>query len=182
MEMTDDPGEFGDARSTSMTMPQTQPASPSQADGRPTPEQLAKANINPATGLATDYLNHFNEAIMLLDLVATVPECLPDLMAWHAMSYQEHFIASRFKDRDLAVAAYQAADPAARAELEQLADAMTEILLATRDAMMREGCAVETAAEASKAAEKLRALVAQAGAVINGRPNYQVLFDTLFER
>jgi hypothetical protein len=24
--------------------------------------------------------------------------------------------------------------------------------------------------------------VARAGAVINGRPNYQVLFDTLFER
>jgi hypothetical protein len=31
------------------------------------PERLAKANISPVTGLATDYLNHFNEAIMLLD-------------------------------------------------------------------------------------------------------------------
>lgn len=163
-------------------MPQTQLASPPQADGRPTPDQLARANVNPATGLATDYLNHFNEAIMLLDLVATVPECLPDLMAWRPMSYQEHFTASGFKDRELAVAAYQAADPAARAELERLADAMTAILLATRDAMMKDGCAVETVAEAGKAAEKLRALVAQAGAVINGRPNYQVLFDTLFER
>ncbi len=160
----------------------TQPASPPHADGRPTPEQLAKANINPATGLATDYLNHFNEAIMLLDLVATVPDCLPDLMAWGPMSYQEHFASSRFKDRELAVAAYQAADPAARAELERLADAMTALLLATRDAMMMEGCAVETADEASKAAAQLRVMVAQAGAVINGRPNYQVLFDTLFER
>jgi hypothetical protein len=26
---------------------------------------LKAANINPKTGLATDYLNHFNEAIML---------------------------------------------------------------------------------------------------------------------
>ena len=180
--MKDDPHKFGDARSTSMTMPPTQPASPPRADGRPTPEQLAKANINPATGLATDYLNHFNEAIMLLDLVATVPECLPDLMAWGPMSYQEHFAGSRFKDRELAVAAYHTADPAARAELERLADAMTALLLATRDAMMMEGCAVETAEEASKAAARLRALMAQAGAVINGRPNYQVLFDTLFER
>jgi hypothetical protein len=77
METADDACKFGDARNTSMTMPQT--AAPPCADNRPTPEQLAKANINPTTGLATDYLNHFNEAIMLLDLVATVPDCLPDL-------------------------------------------------------------------------------------------------------
>src|SRR5450432_1927553 len=151
-----------------MNMPQTQSASPAHAGGRPTPEQLAKANINPSTGLATDYLNHFNEAIMLLDLVSTVPECLPDLMAWGPMTYQEHFHGSRFKDRELAVAAYNAADPTARADLEQLADSMTTILLATRDAMMVEGCAVETTEEATKAAAQLRTLVAQAGAVING--------------
>jgi hypothetical protein len=163
-----------------MAMPQNQPAS--CANSRPTPEQLAHANINPATGLATDYLNHFNEAIMLLDLVTTVPDCLPDLMAWGPMSYQEHFAGSRFRDRELAVAAYNAADPVARAELEQLTDTMTAILLATRDAMMADGCAVETADDASKAKEQLRSLVAQAGAVINGRPNYQILFDTLFER
>ena len=30
-------------------------------------------NINPATGLATDYLNHFNEAIMLLDMLSKLP-------------------------------------------------------------------------------------------------------------
>src|ERR1700728_4728096 len=81
--------------------------------------RLRAANINPATGLATDYLNHFNEAIMLLDLVASMPECLPDLMAWHPMSYQDHFAGSNFKDRDLAVMAYDAADPAARRDLER---------------------------------------------------------------
>ena len=41
---------------------------------------------------------------------------------------------------------------------------------------------METTEEASKAAEQLRALVAQAGAVINGRPDNEVLVDTLFER
>jgi hypothetical protein len=41
--------------------------------------------------LATDYLSHFNEAIMLLDLVSTVPECLPDLTAWGPMSFQVLF-------------------------------------------------------------------------------------------
>jgi hypothetical protein len=103
-------------------------------------------------------------------------------MAWGPMSYQDHFAGSGFMDKELAVAAYGAADPIAKAALEELADVMTEILLATRDAMMVEGCAVETTEEATKAAAQLRTLVAQAGSVINGRPNYQILFDTLFER
>ena len=31
-------------------------------------------NINPVTGLSTDYLNHFTEAIMLLELLPADPE------------------------------------------------------------------------------------------------------------
>jgi len=177
--MMDDPAKFGDARNISMTMPQIQPASPTHTDSRPTLEQLAKANINPNTGLATDYLNHFNEAIMLLDLVATMPECLTDLMQWAPLTYEQHFTGSSFKERELAIAAYQAADPAARAELERLTGTMTEILLGTRDGMATQACEAETA---SNAAAQLRELIVRAGAVINGRPNYQVLFDTLFER
>jgi hypothetical protein len=170
-----------------MTTTPTQPASHSRtgAAGEPggsSPERLARANINPDTGLATDYLNHFNEAIMLLDLVTTAPDILPDLMAWRPMSYQDHFAGSRFKDRALAVCAYEAAAPAARGELERLADTMTTILLATRDAMMIEGCAVEMAGEALKAAGQLRPLVAKTGAVINSRATGQGTVDALFER
>ena len=76
--------------------------------------RLADANINPATGLATDYLNHFNEAIMLLEMVSTCPDCLTDFLDWQPKSYREHFLDSRFKDRQLAVAAYDAADPTMR--------------------------------------------------------------------
>ncbi len=83
---------------------------------------LADANINPTTGLATDYLNHFNEAIMLLEMVATCPDCLADFPRWQPMSYREHFQASHFKGRDLAIAAYDAADPAARECLDTLAE------------------------------------------------------------
>src|SRR5580698_1252656 len=82
---------------------------------------LADANINPATGLATDYLNHFNEAIMLLEMVSSCPECLEDFLGWRPMSYREHFVASRFTGRDLAIAAYDAADPDLRNCLDALA-------------------------------------------------------------
>jgi len=39
---------------------------------------LRAANINPPTGLATDYLNHFSEAVMLLEMVPVMPECAED--------------------------------------------------------------------------------------------------------
>ena len=53
--------------------------------------RLADANINPLTGLATDYLNHFNEAIMLLEMLSSCPECRDDFLVWRPMSYREHF-------------------------------------------------------------------------------------------
>ena len=62
--------------------------------------RLADANINPATGLSTDYLNHFTEAIMLLEMLSSCPECLDDFLGWRPKSYREHFAASRFSDRD----------------------------------------------------------------------------------
>src|SRR5450830_1377187 len=76
--------------------------------------QLRAANINPRTGLATDYMNHFNEAIMLLEMLSSCPDCRDDFLGWRPMSYREHFEASRFKGRVLAIAAYDAADPSLR--------------------------------------------------------------------
>ena len=35
-------------------------------------------NIDPQTLLATDYLNHFNEIVMLLELIPDMPECFED--------------------------------------------------------------------------------------------------------
>src|SRR3979411_1781123 len=71
---------------------------------------LRAANINPRTGLATDYLNHFNEAIMLLEMVPDMPECAEDFLTWSPLSYAEHFWASNFKARDLAIEAYELSD------------------------------------------------------------------------
>lgn len=128
--------------------------------------RLIEANINPVTGLATDYLNHFNEAIMMLELAAQVPECVDDFCAWRPLSYCEHFAASRFRERDLAIAVYGQADPALRRRLDELADGMNAILLATVAALRAEPQALGEVAE--EALMRLRLLVARAGAVIHG--------------
>jgi hypothetical protein len=132
-------------------------------DARP----LADANINPATGLATDYLNHFNEAIMLLEMLSDCPDCRGDFLAWQPKSYREHFLASGFKGRDMAISAYDAADPALRLGLETLAGTMTAVLQAA-GAAMADMPPPATAALAREAAALLKPLVARAGAVING--------------
>jgi hypothetical protein len=71
--------------------------------------RLEGSNVSMATLLATDYLNHFNEIIMLLGMVPDMPEILEDCRAWTPKSYQDHFRDSAFPDRDLIIAAYEAA-------------------------------------------------------------------------
>jgi hypothetical protein len=130
--------------------------------------ELRAANINPRTGLATDYLNHFNEAIMLLEMIPDMPECSGDFLEWRPLSYAEHFRLSNFKARDLAISAYEAADPAIRAEFDQLAGTMTSILTAVSKAM-REASQDKTRARlAEQATAWVKLLVMAAGGVING--------------
>jgi hypothetical protein len=157
----------------------TPTAAPSISPDRPSPGKvdgsdaaraalLRAANINPRTGLATDYLNHFNEAIMLLEMVPDIPECAEDFLCWHPMSYAEHFTASNFKARDLAISAYDSADPAIRAEFDNLTRAMTSILTAVSTAM-REATQDKTRATlADQAIGWVKPLVTLAGGVING--------------
>src|SRR6201989_2647180 len=97
--------------------------------------ELRAANINPQTGLATDYLNHFNEAIMLLEMIPDMPECADDFLQWSPLSYAEHFTASNFKAKELAIAAYEAADPGVRSGFDQMTETMTSILNEISSAM-----------------------------------------------
>jgi hypothetical protein len=130
--------------------------------------QLRAANINPRTGLATDYLNHFNEAIMLLEMIPDMPECSEDFLAWQPLTYSEHFTASNFKARDLAIEAYQAADTNIRAEFDKLTGAMTSILTAVGAAMRDARQDKTRAILAEQATGWVKPLVAQAGGIING--------------
>ena len=89
-------------------------------------------------------------------------------MAWQPLSYSEHFTASNFKARDLAIEAYEAADTKIRAEFDNLTTAMTSILTAV-SAAMREAQQDKTRATlAEQATVWVKPLVALAGGIING--------------
>ena len=131
-------------------------------------QRLLAANINPRTGLATDYLNHFNEAIMLLEMIPDIPDCFEDFLDWRPMSYREHFAASHFKARELAISAYEASDPAVRDEFDNITTAMTSILTTVADAMRQARHTETRTILAEQATGWVKPLVTLAGSVING--------------
>ena len=130
--------------------------------------ELLAANINPRTGLATDYLNHFNEAIMLLEMIPDMPECAEDFLTWHPLSYSEHFWASNFRARDLAIEAYELADTKIRAEFDNITSTMTSILTAVGSAMREARQDKTRTTLADQATAWVKPLVALAGGIING--------------
>jgi hypothetical protein len=141
---------------------------PTAADAAARAAQLRAANINPRTGLATDYLNHFNEAVMLLEMVPDIPECAEDFLAWTPLTYPEHFTHTNFKARDLVIEAYEMAEPSIRSRFDHLTRTMTDILLAV-GAAMREATQDKTRAKLARQADEwLKPLIAQAGGIING--------------
>lgn len=146
----------------------TSQPSPAEDSAAFEPARLAAANINPRTRLATDYLNHFNEVIMLLEMLPDMPEFAQDVIAWRPKSYVDHFANSHFKDRELAIAAYEAAPPPIKDRIDDLAHTMNKILVATRDALAG-GLSADGAAKLGvQVSGWLKPMVAHAGGVING--------------
>jgi hypothetical protein len=133
----------------------------------PPARQGSIPNINPNTGLSTDYLNHFTEAVMALEMAARVPECLDDLRTWQPRSYAEHFAVSRFSRRESVIAAYQAADPTTREALDAASAALNAAILEIREAVLAIGSA-RADVLAQNACEAIRPKIASMAALING--------------
>ncbi len=134
-------------------------------EGALSPERLRAANIHPETGLATDYLNHFNEVVMLLEMLPDMPEAAADVFAWAPASYETHFERSGFAGRALALAAWRAADPSIREGLEGVV-ARLDAAIAQAQQLARDG---DVGAASRLASSEIQPLIADASAVIHGR-------------
>ncbi|GEO80586.1 hypothetical protein [Pararhodospirillum oryzae] len=128
-------------------------------------------NINPETLLATDYLNHFNEIIMLLDMVPDMPEIIEDCRSWAPKSYVDHFRDSVFSDKDLAIEAFLQAPARFKDPFNETIAHMNHLALdsvAWIEEMLNEGT-MERAGERARAASRsLQKLMDVASAIIHG--------------
>jgi hypothetical protein len=127
-------------------------------------------NINESTLLASDYLNHFHELVMLLEAISSEPEGFADdLLAWRPLTYEEHFAQSGFRDKSLAIAAYRRAPPRVRARFDEAVarlhgEALT--LVADVGSALNSGQSLDKSC--SDAAARLRILIDEANAIANG--------------
>ncbi len=132
-------------------------------------DRLQHANINPATGLATDYLNHFNEVVMLLEMLPAMPDCAEDVLAWEPADYEAHFENSTFSERQLAILAYHAAPVRLRSHLDNLTGQINAAVLAAQAALRSAGDPATVANMlAEQATHQIKPLIGMASGVIHG--------------
>ena len=142
-----------------------------------TPEQqallprLRGSNVNETTFLATDYLNHLNEAVMMIELVPSMPDMLEDALAWRPKSYQQHFQGGELAIADLAVEAYEIAPERYRLPFDLTVKAINRRIaktLETLEPLVDQGDSVKTGLAVLEACKAIQDLIGVASAIVNG--------------
>ena len=133
--------------------------------------RITDTNIDGNTFLATDYLNHFNEIVMLLEMIPDMPDILEEAQEWCPKSYQQHFRDSGLSDSDLTIEAYENAPAAFREPFDETVERMNQVVIRgieTIAAAVDSPRPEELAAAAATASRLLQRLVDVASAIIHG--------------
>ena len=143
-------------------------------------------NINEKTLLATDYLNHFNEIVMLIEMVPDLPEMIDDVKMWQPKTYPEHFADSGFSDKDLAIAAYEVAPAEYRQPFERTVGQIDRVIIQSLDEIqvaVDDGEDDELRRACTATVAILKKLIALTDAVIHGNTvaTDQDTIDTLLD-
>jgi hypothetical protein len=133
--------------------------------------QAEGTNINPQTLLATDYLNHFNEIVMILEMIPDIPECFEEAQAWQPKSYQEHFRDSQFRDKELAVNAFDHVPQCYREPFDDVVNQMNKVVASALEKIgraMEEDAGGRLRLVCSDASKALQLMIDIASAIIHG--------------
>ena len=95
--------------------------------------ERAAALVNPASGLANDYLNIFNEIVMMIDLLPEMPDLADDIGAWTPVTYRAYSAHSTLAGRERALHVYDGLDPHFRRTFERCASALSRAARAACD-------------------------------------------------
>ena len=152
------------------------PATESTAGGADDPaadiaEAVKGRNISETTFLATDYLNHFNEIIMLVELIPDMPDCLEDAQAWQPKTYAEHFRDSGFSDAELAIRAYQHAPARYREPFDETVSHLNAVVaegLLRVEQTLADGDTDRLTELVQQVCDQLRRLIDIANGIIHG--------------
>ena len=150
--------------------------------------KVAGTNISAQTLLATDYLNHFNEIVMLLDMLPDMPDMIEECKAWAPKDYKSHFADSSFSDKKLAMEAYDRVPSKFRRPFEETIGQINVLLLEGMDRLdhlIADGAPPEQLQEGCRALSRAaQALMDCASGIIHGgdRAMAQAEIDGLLGR
>jgi hypothetical protein len=132
-----------------------------------------KALVSPVSSLANDYLNLFNELVMILEQIPQMPELLDDLLAWRPLSYREYFQSSKLPGRHSALHAYEQLDAVFRRRFETFVAELDVIALASVASVRRQfkdGAPEDMSRVTTtcvRAGEKMRIILIRASRLVN---------------
>lgn len=141
----------------------------------------AITGIDQHTGLASDFLNQFNEVLMLLEVADSDPELNFHLQHWLPRDYVAHFEASQLRDSALVIQAYALCPPSVRRRFDRLSSDLSAFILnGLADLRPLRGEAARLASEALS--ERIRRRIASLSAIIHPgeRPLDNETISTLF--
>jgi len=135
-------------------------------------QRVEGTNISAQTLLATDYLNHFNEIVMLLDMLPDMPDMIEECKLWQPKSYKDHFADSSFRDKQLAIEAYDRVPSVYRVPFEETIGQLNQLIcegVDRIDAEIANGTSPEQLQESCRVlARAAQALMDCASAIIHG--------------
>ena len=137
----------------------------------PASHEPALGLVSPVSGLASDYLNVFNEILLLLEFLPTMPEMTEEALAWKPRTYEEHFQQSTLPGAKEALRAYSSVDPALRVKFESVLLRLNQIVIDAQRTLVEEqskpdypDCIVESC---ESTAEAMRIGLAYVNRLIN---------------
>jgi len=117
--------------------------------------------------LSNDFLNHYSEALMLIEMAADDPCMSAELADWQPVSYPAYFGASELRRATEALAAYEALPAARRQAFERLIAGMDTLATMAIFALHPPSAPDNARVIVEATAPALRDLIAKAGAFLN---------------
>ena len=118
-------------------------------------------------GLSNDFLNHYSEVLMLIEMAPHDPAIAADLEAWRPVDYRTYFASSELRRASAALAAYEALPEERRQAFEKLVAAMDTLATMATFALQPPTEPEHASVIVEETAPALRDLIAKAGAFLN---------------
>jgi hypothetical protein len=80
-------------------------------------------------GLSTDYLNHYSEILMLIEMAVSDEGVVGEIGSWRPVPYCDYFRRSPLRRAPSAIAAYRALRPERRNAFERTTEALDKLTL-----------------------------------------------------